>query len=122
MDGPLTSATSIWFEIWGSWIQVKKIRFSRQIYEKFQFFQAISQKIRFFQANFREISTFSSNFTKNSIFPGKFSKNSDISRQFFKNFDFPGKTCSFTAISGQISLIALQKSPLSNILPIHNKI
>jgi len=104
--GPLgpTSATSIWFEIWGSWIQVKKLdfpgkfpknfnffrqfhkkfNFSRQIFEKFQFFQAISQKIRFFQANFRKISMFSGSFTN--------------------NFDFPGKNWLFTATSGQIIL------------------
>src|SRR6218665_308795 len=48
------AATSIWFEILGSWFRVKKI----------------------------------------SIFPGKFTK----------NFDFSGKSCSFTATSGQIFL------------------
>jgi len=45
----LETAASIWFEIWGSWIRVKKIHFSRQISDKFRFF------------------------------PGKFSKNFDFS-------------------------------------------
>src|SRR6218665_2725664 len=51
-----------------SWLRVKKIRFSRQIFEKFQFFQAISQKILFF--------------------PSKFSKNFNFFKQFHKKFDF----------------------------------
>src|SRR6218665_797817 len=40
----IATAASIWFEIWGSWIRVKKFRF--------------------LQANFRKISIFSGNFTK----------------------------------------------------------
>ena len=63
------AAASIWFEIWGSWIRVKKFRFSRKISEKFGFFQAISQ-------------------TKKSIFQDKFSKNIDFLGDFTKDFDF----------------------------------
>src|SRR6218665_2073462 len=40
----IATTASIWFEIWGSWIRVKKNRF--------------------LQANFRKISIFSGNFTK----------------------------------------------------------
>jgi len=71
-------------------ISIFLVKFQRT----FDFFQAISQK--------------------SSIFQGKFLKNFDFSRQIFekfrffgqfkKNFDFPGKHCSFTAISGQIIL------------------
>src|SRR6218665_2812454 len=72
-------AASIWFEIWGSWTQVKK----------FRFFQAISQtKNRFFRANFRKISVFSGNLKKNSIFQVKFPKNFDFLRQFPTIFRF----------------------------------
>src|SRR6218665_813513 len=47
------TATSNWFEIWGSWIRVKKFNFLG----KFPIFQAISQtKNQFFRANFRKIS------------------------------------------------------------------
>src|SRR6218665_3819428 len=42
------SAASIWFEIWGSWIRVKKILFSRQIHQIFRFFsRQIFTKFRF---------------------------------------------------------------------------
>jgi len=96
----LTTAASIWFEIrGGSWIRVKNV-------------------------DFRKISIFSGNFTKTkSIFPGKFPK----------KFDFSGnlrKISNFQDQIGHLKLgyflasysISLQKSPLSNILPIHDKI
>src|SRR6218665_1103046 len=79
----LISAASIWFEIWASWIQVKKI----------QFFQAISQsKNRFFMANFQKNSIFLDNLPKNfiSIFQGKFPKNFDFFRKFHKKSIFQG--------------------------------
>src|SRR6218665_992388 len=71
------AAASIWFEIWGSWIRVKKISI--------------------FRAHLSEISIFSGNFTK-------FLKNFHFLRQLKKKIDFPGKNCSFTATSGQIIL------------------
>src|SRR6218665_1667915 len=70
----------------GSWIRVKKFRFSKKNSEKFRLFQAIS--------------TFSGNFkNKKSIFQGKFPKKFDLLQvisqicsisqgQFPKNFDF----------------------------------
>src|SRR6218665_2125297 len=66
------SSASIWFEIWGSWIRVKKIDFA--ISEKFRSFHAISQKIRFSRQISEEFRFFSVNFTK--IF--------DFFRQFHK--------------------------------------
>ena len=62
---------SIWFEIWGSWIQIKKIDFSRHILEQIRFVQAILQKKFDFPGNFPEISTFLVNFLKLFDFPGK---------------------------------------------------
>jgi len=64
---PLETAASFWFEIWGSWILVKKIQFSREISEKFRFFSGnftkeirfsrqIFKKFRFFQAISQKIS------------------------------------------------------------------
>src|SRR6218665_371587 len=65
------TAASIWFEIWGSWIQVNKISifpgkfqrnfdlsgnftknfdFPRQTFEKFRLFQAIFKKVSIFHA------------------------------------------------------------------------
>src|SRR6218665_3731955 len=95
------TAAKIWFEIWaGSWIRVKKIDFSKQISEKFRFCHAISQK--------------------NSIFSRKFPKNVNIIRQF--NF-FPArqKLAIYSYFWATYS-ISLQKSPLSNILPVDDKL
>src|SRR6218665_29887 len=92
-----TPAASILFEIWGSWILVKKFHSPGKFPKNFNF-QTISQsKIRFFQANFRKIK---------------------------KKLDVLGKYWLYTAIGyfwANYS-ISLQKSPLSNILPVHNKI
>ena len=66
-----------------SWIRVlKKIDFSKQIFENFEFFSNFTQEIWFF--------------------PGKFLKNFNFfSGNFTKNFNFPGKNWSFTATSGK---------------------
>ena len=66
------AAASIWFEIWGSWIQVKKFRFSRKISEKF----------RFFTGNFTN---------KKSIFQGKFQKNFDFFQAISQKNWFSGQ-------------------------------
>ena len=96
-----SAAASIWFEIWGSWIRVRQISiFPGKFPKNFDFFHAISQK------------------------------NFNFSRQIYENFWF------FQAISQKIRLsrqelpiysnfwknysISLEKSPLSNILPVHN--
>src|SRR6218665_3154355 len=93
-------AASIWFEIWGSWIRVKKI----------SILQAISQKLRFFQANFWKISTFSCIFLKNYDILGI--KKNRFSRQKLLIYSYFWANYS----------ISLQKSSLSNILPVHDKI
>src|SRR6218665_3363880 len=67
------------------------------------------KKIRFFHANFRQISIFSGNFTKVSIFSNL--KISRFSRQKLAIYSY------FWANY----YISLQKSPLSNILPVHDK-
>src|SRR6218665_126233 len=66
-NAPKGSA-SIWFEMWGEWIRVKKIDFSRQMFEKFRFFQVISQKLRLLPGKFPKNFDFSGNFKQNSIF------------------------------------------------------
>jgi len=48
----LSTAASIWFEIWGSWIRVKKYRFFQANFQKFRFVQAIAKKNRFFPGKF----------------------------------------------------------------------
>src|SRR6218665_2226322 len=111
----MASAASIWFEIWGIVDPGQQnFDFSRQISEKFRFFQAILKKCRFFQANFRKI----------SIFSGKFFRNFDSFRQFFKKVRFSRQKLliySYMYFWTNYS-ISFQKSPLSNILPVHDKI
>ena len=88
MGEPKGTTASIWFEIWGWCIRVKKSIFSRQISDKFRFSRQIFRKFRFFQANFQKISIFQGNLE--TIF-------------------LPGKNCSFTTTSGQ-SFLLLFKS------------
>jgi len=78
------TAASIWFEIWESWIRVKKsifpdkfpknfdlfldnftqkIRFSRQISEKFRYYKAISQELRFSREKLAIYSYFWANYS-----------------------------------------------------------
>src|SRR6218665_3944917 len=40
----IATTASIWFEIWGSWIRVKKFRFLQANFRKISIFQAILQK------------------------------------------------------------------------------
>src|SRR6218665_442166 len=56
----MTSAASIWFEIW-------------EVVDP-------GKKFPFFQANFRKISIFSRKLTKNFHFPGKLTNNFDFSK------------------------------------------
>jgi len=79
----------------------EKFRFSSGDFTKNRFFRQIYEKFRFFQEMSKQ----------KSIFPKKSEK-----FRFFGQFYWL-----FTAISGQYS-ISLQKSPLSNTLPIHDKI
>src|SRR6218665_4133431 len=69
------AAASIWFEIWGSWIRVKKISI--------------------FRAHLSEISIFSGNFTK-------FLKNFDFLRQFKKNSIFQAKIAHLQRLLGKL--------------------
>jgi len=89
----------------GSWIRIKKFRFSRKMFEKFRFFQAISQtkklifdsfrwfhkKLRFFKANFRIL-----------IFEAIFKK-FRFSRKISKQFRFFQAISQRNRFSGQIS-------------------
>ena len=99
----LLAAASIWFEIWGSWIRVKKIRLSRKIFEQFRFFSGnftnnkidfsgqIFEKFRFFQVILQKIQKFrffSGNFTKKSLSWQIFRKILISFRQFHKKFRF----------------------------------
>src|SRR6218665_34014 len=75
--------------------------FTGKFPKNFDFFRQF-HKSRFFQANFRKISIFSGNFITNLDFPGK---KLDIYSYFWENYS-----------------ISRQKSPLSKILPVHDKI
>jgi len=68
----IVSVASIWFEIWGSWIRVKKVRF--------------------LLTNFRKISIFSGNFTKKSIFH---EKNGHLQQLLGKLFYFSSKVTTY---------------------------
>jgi len=109
LEADLQAAASIWFEIWRGPDKKKSI-FPGKFLRNFDF-PAISQQL--------------------SIFPSKFSKNFDFFRQIFEKFRY------FLAILKEIRFsrqklliysyfwanyyISLQKSPLSNILPVHDK-
>jgi len=64
----------------------------------------------------------SGNFTKQLDFPGKFLKNFNFLGNFTKNVDFTVKKLAIYSYFWANYFISLQKSPLSNILPVHNKI
>jgi len=90
-----------------------------------------STKFRFFRANFREISIFSGNFTKFRFFKANFEKFrffqanfwriSIFFRQFKKN-RFSRQNLLIFSYFWENYSISLQKPPLSNILPVHDKI
>src|SRR6218665_3980327 len=95
-------AASIWFKIWGSWIQAKIISiFPGKFRRNFDFSRQIFKKFRFFQANFKKISIFSGNL-----------KQIQFSRQKLLIYSYFWANYS----------ISLQKSPLSNTFPVHDKI
>jgi len=127
------SAASICFEIWGVVDPGKICWFSRKIYEKFRFFQAIlkktrfsrniSQKFRFCFRQFHKKSTFLSKFAKNfDFFSGNFMQNFDFSWQISEKYRFPKQKLAIYSYFWANYSISLQKSPLSNILPLHDKI
>src|SRR6218665_2879556 len=84
----IATAASIWFEIWGSWIRVKKCRF--------------------LQANFRKIPIFQAILQKNIEFCRQISENLDFFRQL-KKFDFPSKKLSIYSYLFANYSISLQK-------------
>src|SRR6218665_1993681 len=65
------TAASIWFEIWGSWIRVKKFNFYRQISEKLRFFRQFTTKNSTFSGKFPKIFDFFSQLKKCPIFQAK---------------------------------------------------
>ena len=82
-----------------------------------------STKFILFQANFQEISIFSGNFPqKSSIFSDKFSKYFDFFKQFLKKIWFSRQKLLIYSYFWANYSISLQKSPLSNILPVHDKV
>ena len=97
--------------------------FSRQISEKFRIFQAISRKMSIIPGKFlKNFKFFQAHLWKISIFSGNFSNNFDFFRQFLKNFDFSRQKLLIYSYFWANYSISLQKSPLSNILPVHDKI
>src|SRR6218665_3901113 len=96
----ITSAASIWFEIWGSWIRVKKFDVSRQFHkEKIDFLGQISEIFRFLTDDFtKKIHLFQSKFPKNVNFFRQFHKKFRFSEKNPQNFDF------FQVISLKISI------------------
>jgi len=96
----------------------KKNPFSRQIFEKFRFLQAISQKISDFPGKFLKISIFSRQiFEKFRFFQANFQKISIFSGNFF-TFRFSRQKLLIYCYFWANYSISLQKSPLSNILPV----
>src|SRR6218665_1897212 len=66
----IATAASIWFEIWGSWIRVKKISiFTGKFPKNFNFFRQFYKRISSFAGKFPKILIFSGN--KKIDFPSK---------------------------------------------------
>src|SRR6218665_697515 len=58
----IATAASIWFEIWGSWIRVKKCQFLQANFRKFSvFFSQFYKRISSFAGKFPKILIFSGN-------------------------------------------------------------
>jgi len=84
--------------------------FSGKFLRNFDFFRQFHKNLQFSQANVWKNSIFQANFWNISNFAGKFKKSIDFSRQkllIYSNFWANYST-------------SLQKSPLSNILPVHD--
>src|SRR6218665_1591252 len=83
-----------------------------------------SKNFRFFQANFREISIiFFWQFHKKFLFfQANFPKNFDFFRHFYKIFRFSRQNLPIYSYFWANYSRSLQKSPLLNILPVHDKI
>src|SRR6218665_2332638 len=91
-----TATASIWIEIWGSWIQVKKNSiFTDKFPIKVDFCRKFHKKIDF---------------------PGKFPKTFDFFRQLKKNLFSRQKLAIYSYLWANYC-ISHQKSPLLNILP-----
>src|SRR6218665_1949620 len=92
-------AASIWFEIWGSWIRVKKIRFLKVNFRKISIFvKQFHKKIQFSQANFG----FFRKFHKKFDFSRQISKKPQFFRQFKKNLDFQAKFAHLQLLPGKL--------------------
>ena len=96
----------------GSWIRVKQIRFFPANFRKnLDFYRQISEK-----------SIFSGNFTKDSIFPNKFPKSFDFVQANSQKFLISqAKIAHLQLLLGKLFYFS-SKSPLSNMLPVHDKI
>src|SRR6218665_1037220 len=86
----IATAASIWFEIWGSWIQVKEISISTGKFPKI---------FNSFRQFYKRISSLAGKFLKILIF----------FRQL-KKFDFQAKYCPFRDTSGQIILFLFKSN------------
>ena len=139
---PVRAAASIWFEIWrvvdpGQ----QNFDFSNKFSRNFIFFRQFLTKIRFSRQIFKRFLFFQAHFWKISIFPGNFLINFDFSmdnfdkfrfpRQIFENFRFFSGNLKKSIFQAKLAIyscfwahysISLQKSPLSNILPVHDKV
>src|SRR6218665_3616458 len=95
------NSSSIWFEIWGVVDPGKKNRFLQANFRKISISSGnFTKKFRFFQANFRKIS---------------------ISQEILKRFRISRQKLAIYSYFLANYSIYLQKSPLSNILPVHDK-
>src|SRR6218665_141570 len=106
------AAASIWLEIWGSWIRVNKISiFPGKCLKNFNFSRQI----------FAKISIFSGKFVTNFSFSRQICEKFRFFTQFKKNRFSRQKLLIYSDFWANYS-ISLQKSPLSNIIPVHDKI
>src|SRR6218665_2276934 len=66
--GYIATAASIWFEIWGSWIRVKKSISTGKFTKNFNFSVNFTKEYQVLQANFRQLKKFDFPSKKLSIY------------------------------------------------------
>src|SRR6218665_846017 len=102
---------------------LKKISIFRQFHKKSRFSRKISQNFRVRFRQFHKKIDFSSQICeKFQFFSGNFIQNSDFSWQISEKYRFSRQKLAIYSYFWANYSISLQKSPLSNILPVHDKI
>ena len=146
MDSHVSSGVNLVWNLGGSWIRVKnfdflgkfrffsgnftkkKSNFQRKFTKNFDFLGNFTDNFDLFQAMSQWKNRFSGQISEKFRFcSGNFTKRFDFSKQISENFDFLDNFTKISIFQAKLAIysyfwanysISLQKSPLSNILPV----